>query len=49
VLENTLTVLLKYEADVARARRVLRGARGDAGSSTRDRGADAGSASRWDS
>ncbi len=25
VLENTLTVLLKYEADVARARRVLRG------------------------
>jgi hypothetical protein len=25
VLENTLTVLLKYEADVARARRILRG------------------------
>jgi MoxR-like ATPase len=25
VIENTLTVLLKYEADVARARRVLRG------------------------
>jgi MoxR-like ATPase len=29
VLENTLTVLLKYEADIARARRVLRGSRGD--------------------
>src|SRR5574341_935807 len=28
VLENTLTVLLKYEADVARARRVLRGSGG---------------------
>lgn len=29
VLENTLTVLLKYESDLARARRVLRGTRGD--------------------
>jgi MoxR-like ATPase len=29
VVENTLTVLLKYEADVARARRVLRGRSGD--------------------
>ncbi|HOA22892.1 MAG TPA: MoxR family ATPase [Aggregatilineales bacterium] len=28
VVENTLTVLLKYEADVARARRILRGDRG---------------------
>jgi MoxR-like ATPase len=28
VLENTLTVLLKYEADVARARRMLRGGPG---------------------
>jgi MoxR-like ATPase len=28
VLENTLTVLLKYETDIARARRVLRGSRG---------------------
>src|SRR5690606_3658454 len=28
VLENTLTVLLKYEADVVRARRILRGDRG---------------------
>ncbi len=32
VLENTLTVLLKYEADVARARRVLRGGGGGSGS-----------------
>jgi MoxR-like ATPase len=31
VLENTLTVLLKYEADIARARRVLRGSRGAEG------------------
>jgi MoxR-like ATPase len=31
VLENTLTVLLKYEADVARARRVLRGGGGAGG------------------
>ncbi|MEJ2148486.1 MAG: MoxR family ATPase [Chloroflexota bacterium] len=29
VLENTLTVLLKYETDIARARHVLRGSRGD--------------------
>ena len=34
-LENTLTVLLKYEADVARARRMLRGG---SSSSDRDRG-----------
>ncbi len=34
VLENTLTVLLKYEADVARARRVLRG--GPSASQPRD-------------
>jgi MoxR-like ATPase len=31
VLENTLTVLLKYESDIARARRILRGIRGDEG------------------
>jgi MoxR-like ATPase len=38
VLENTLTVLLKYEADVARARRILRGGSGAAtsGPSARD-------------
>ena len=36
VLENTLTVLLKYEADVARARRVLRG--GSPGSEERQPG-----------
>ena len=36
VLENTLTVLLKYEADVVRARRILRGDRGsDPGGSRR--------------
>ncbi len=38
ILENTLTVLLKYEADVARARRILRGGSGAAtsGPSARD-------------
>ncbi len=35
-LENTLTVLLKYEADVARARRILRGG-GGSGSAPRGR------------
>lgn len=31
VIENTLTVLLKYETDIARARRVLRGREGGVG------------------
>lgn len=38
VLENTLTVLLKYEADVVRARRILRGDRGDEPGSRRSGG-----------
>jgi MoxR-like ATPase len=40
VLENTLTVLLKYEADVARARRVLRG--GSGGSERGGKGREGG-------
>jgi len=41
VIENTLTVLLKYETDIARARRVLRGREGSApgGSAGGDSGA----------
>jgi MoxR-like ATPase len=35
VLENTLTVLLKYEADVARARRVIRGGGSGSGGGAR--------------
>jgi MoxR-like ATPase len=35
-LENTLTVLLKYEADVARARRVLRGGSSSSSSTSGD-------------
>ena len=38
VMENTLTVLLKYEADVARARRILRGRDSDSGRSDSYRG-----------
>jgi MoxR-like ATPase len=37
-LENTLTVLLKYEADVARARRILRGGSSPGGSADRPAG-----------
>jgi len=37
VLENTLTVLLKYEQDIARARRVLRGREGGAPGGREDR------------
>lgn len=40
VLENTLTVLLKYETDVARARRILRGGSSDSERGGRPSGRD---------
>jgi MoxR-like ATPase len=42
VIENTLTVLLKYEADVARARRMLGGRRGYGTEGDDDEGEDYG-------
>jgi MoxR-like ATPase len=47
ILENTLTVLLKYEADVARARRTLRGSGGSGSGSTSNRGSEPPRGGDW--